>query len=103
MKLTLNIDDALLARVMETTGAKTKTGAIHAALGEVDRRNKLITLLSEDLGMNSDDWKNAFDEKSWADQETARVAETPAAPGAPAAFAAPKIPVRYGRKPRSRR
>ena len=103
MKLTLNIDDELLTRVMETTGAKTKTEAIHAALGEVDRRNQLIALLSEDLGMTSDDWKNAFDEKSWADQAVTQVAETPAATGARAIRAKPKTFVRHGRKPGSRR
>jgi hypothetical protein len=103
MKLTLNINDDLLTRVMETTGAKTKTEAIHAALAEVDRRNKLIALLSEDIGPV--DWKNAFDENSWADQETSRVAEDPAKPGGGTAakpLSSPK-PVRYGRKPRPRR
>jgi Arc/MetJ family transcription regulator len=76
MKLTLNIDDALLTRVMETTGAKTKTDAIHAALAEVDRRNKLVALLAE--GVGPIDWDNAIDEKSWADHgRTSNVAETP--------------------------
>ena len=103
MKLTLNIDDELLTRVMETTGAKTKTEAIHAALGEVDRRNKLIALLSEDLGMTSDDWKNAFDEKSWVDQGLTRVAETPPPAIVPAVRAESKTSVRHGRKPGSRR
>ncbi len=95
MKLTLNIDDDLLTRVMETTGAKTKTEAIHAALAEVDRRNKLIALLSE--GVGDIDWKNAFDEKSWADHsETSLAAETPAAPKPPAVK---RKPTKYGSKP----
>jgi hypothetical protein len=98
MKFTLNIDDALLARVMETTGAKTKTEAIHAALAEVDRRNKLIALLTE--GVGEIDWKNAIDENSWADQEVSlRVAEGPTAAGIPKK----RAPVRYEPKPRSRR
>lgn len=103
MKFTLNIDDALLARVMETTGAKTKTEAIHAALAEVDRRNKLIALLSEDVGPV--DWKNAFDEKSWAANESAIVAESPAPPTPTkrAAKSNPPAPARHGRKPRSGR
>ena len=97
MKLTLNIDDELLTRVMETTGAKTKTDAIHAALAEVDRRNKLIALLSEDIGPI--DWKNAIDENSWADhEETAKIAETPSATST-----TKRKPVRYASKPRSRR
>ncbi len=88
MKLTLNIDDDLLSRVMEATGAKTKTEAIHAALAEIDRRHKLITLLSEDIGI---DWEKDIDEASWAeqDEQTARVAENP--------------PVSRDRKPRPRR
>ena len=88
MKLTLNIDDDLLSRVMETTGAKTKTEAIHAALAEVDRRHKLITLLSEDIGIN---WDTDIDTKAWDrdDETTARIAEIP--------------PVRHDRKSRPRR
>jgi Arc/MetJ family transcription regulator len=76
MKLTLNIDDDLLSRVMESTGAKTKTEAIHAALAEVDRRHKLITLLSEDIGFN---WDTDIDTTAWDrdDAATARIAETP--------------------------
>ncbi len=103
MKLTLNIDDDLLSRVVAMTGAKTKTEAIHAALAEIDRRNKLIALLSE--GVGSVDWKNAYDEKSWADQDTAQVAEEPVKPGEAGAAKSlkPPTPVRYGRKPRSRR
>jgi Arc/MetJ family transcription regulator len=79
MKFTLNIDDALLARVMESTGAKTKTEAIHAALAEIDRRNKLIALLSEEITMTPKEWENAIDESAWdaAEAETARVAEEP--------------------------
>jgi Bacterial antitoxin of type II TA system, VapB len=49
MKLTLNIDDELLDRVRETTGAKTKTEAIHIALNEMDRRHKLISMLAHVL------------------------------------------------------
>ena len=99
MKLTLNIDDELLTRVMESTGAKTKTDAIHAALAEVDRRNKLIALLSE--GVGEIDWKNDIDENSWADHEdTTRVAETPSAAST---TTMKRTPVSYARKPRSRR
>ena len=102
MKFTLNINDELLTRVMETTGAKTKTDAIHAALAEVDRRNKLIALLSEDIGPI--DWKNAIDENSWAVQEeTAMVAETPSGTSMKSTLPLKRTPVRYDRKPRSRR
>ena len=79
MKLTLNIDDALLERVMAATGAKTKTDAIHMALGEIDRRSKLVSLLAEDIGLTPDEWKNAFDENSIPEEDhlSSRVAETP--------------------------
>ena len=97
MKLTLNIDDELLTRVMEATGAKTKTDAIHAALAEVDRRNKLIALLSEDMKI---DFDNDIDVTSWADHEaSAKVAETPGSSSKPTK----RTPVRYASKPRSRR
>lgn len=93
MKFTLNIDDELLARVMETTGAKTKTEAIHYALREIDRRKSLVELLAkDDFGMSAADWKKAFDENSLVDEsdfESARVAE--------------ETPRSSDRKPRPRR
>ena len=90
MKMTLNIDDELLDRVMKFTGAKTKTEMIDNALKEMDRRATLSALLADDFGMTSEDWKNALDPAY--DLETMRAAETP------------KItPVRYGRKSRSDR
>ena len=94
MKMTLNIDDELLDRVMKFTGAKTKTEVIDNALKEMDRRATLSALLADDFGMTSEDWKNALDPAY--DVETMRAAETPKM--------TPKItPVRYGRKPRSNR
>ncbi len=98
MKLTLNIDDELLTRVMDTTGAKTKTEAIHAALAEVDRRNKLIALLSENIGI---DFDKDIDAASWAEpaEESLKVAETPAS----SSHSLKRTPVSYARKPRSRR
>ncbi len=102
MKLTLNIDDELLTRVMESTGAKTKTDAIHAALAEVDRRHKLIALLSDDMGINFD---RDIDVTSWAesDEESAKVAETPGDASKKNVPPIKRIPARYDRKPRSRR
>ena len=99
MKLTLNIDDELLDRVRETTGAKTKTEAIHIALNEMDRRHKLIAMLAkDDFGMTSADWKSAWaDPGRDAEDFVAKVAEKPAK------NATPKKPVKYERKPRSRR
>jgi Arc/MetJ family transcription regulator len=102
MKLTLNIDDELLERVRETTGAKTKTEAIHVALNEMDRRNKLRELLAkDDFGMSAADWKSAWEDPGpEAEDFVAKVAETP---GKPAISATPKKSAKYERKPRSRR
>jgi len=75
MKMTLNIDDELLDRVMKFTGATTKTEAIDKALREIDRKAKLMVLLEDDFGMSGEDWKNAIDPAY--DLETLRVAETP--------------------------
>ncbi len=75
MKMTLNIDDGLLERVMAVTGAKTKTEAIDLALREMDRRARLVEVLGRDHGMTSDDWRNAFEQDY--DVETLRAAEQP--------------------------
>lgn len=75
MKMTINIDDGLLERVMAATGATTKTEAIDHALREIDRRARLVEVLSRDRGMTSEDWKNAFE--PGYDLETLRAAEEP--------------------------
>ena len=85
MKMTLHIDDALLARVMEATGATSKTNAIDIALREIDRRNKLVKLASEGLGLGPDELKDALDPAYELEELRRR-----------------EIPVTYGRKSRSR-
>lgn len=86
MKMTLHIDDDLLSRVMEATGASSKTAAIDLALREIDRRAKLVSLATEGLGVTGDALREAIDPEY--DLEKMRERE---------------IPVTYGRKPRSRR
>ena len=86
MKMTLHIDDGLLARVMEATGTDSKTRAIDLALREMDRRAKLITLTREGLGATPDELHDALDPSY--DLDAMRKKETP---------------VTYGRKPRARR
>jgi Arc/MetJ family transcription regulator len=86
MKMTLNIDDGLLERVMSVTGAKTKTEAIDLALKEMDRRGRLREVLGRDRRMTATDWKNAFE--PGYDLDALRAAEAPAT---------------YARKPRPRR
>jgi len=85
MKMTLHIDEDLLSRVMETTGATSKTKAIDLALREMDRKAKLVKLTSEGLGLNPDELRDAIDPAY--DLNAMRKLETP---------------VTYGRKRRSR-
>lgn len=86
MKMTLHIDDALLSRVMAATGAASKTRAIDLALRELDRRAELRRLTAEGLGLTAEELKEVFDPASNASEPVV-----------------PLEPVRYGRKPRSRR
>jgi len=85
MKMTMHIDDGLLARVMEATGAASKTKAIDFALREMDRRAKLVKLCHEGLGLGPDELREAVDPAY--DLNAMRRSETP---------------VTYARKPRSR-
>ncbi len=86
MKMTMHIDDGLLARVMEATGAASKTQAIDLALREMDRRAKLVRLCHEGLGLGADELRESVDPAY--DLDAARRSETP---------------VTYARKSRSRR
>ncbi len=85
MKMTLHIDEELLARVMEVTGTTSKTKAIDLALREMDRKAKLINLGAAGLGLTPDELKDAVDPAY--DLNALRRSETP---------------VSYARKPRSR-
>ncbi|HKK18706.1 MAG TPA: type II toxin-antitoxin system VapB family antitoxin [Opitutales bacterium] len=76
MKITLNVDDALLDRVVDSTGAKTKTAAIDFALREVDRRTELTKVLARGSGISGEELATLFDPAS--DPAVMRVAEDPA-------------------------
>ncbi len=76
MKLTINLDGALLDRVVKLTGASTKTEAITVALREMDRRARLVEVLREGLGASPDELETLFDPAS--DPLALRVAERPA-------------------------
>ena len=41
MRTTMSLDDALIKELMEISGAKTRTEAIHLAISEFIRRRKL--------------------------------------------------------------
>ncbi len=75
MKITLNVDDDLLNRVVKSTGLKTKTAAIDLALREMDRRSRLYEVLSRGSGVEGEELANMFDPAS--DPMTLRAAETP--------------------------
>jgi Arc/MetJ family transcription regulator len=75
MKLTINLDEKLLDRVVTITGASTKTEAITLALREIDRRARLVEVLREGLDATPDELKNMFDPAS--DPLALRVAERP--------------------------
>lgn len=64
MKLTLNVDEALLDRVVKCTGSKTKTAAIDLALREMDRRARLTEVLSKGSGLSGDELATMFDPSS---------------------------------------
>jgi Arc/MetJ family transcription regulator len=86
MKMTMYIDDELLARVMEATGTTSKTKAIDLALREMDRKAKLVKLATAGLGLSPDELRDAVDPAY--NLEAMRREETP---------------VKYGRKSRPRR
>lgn len=61
MKMTLRIDEKLLASVMAEHDFQTKTEAVHAALKEMDRQARVHKFAEEGLGMSSDELKRAVD------------------------------------------
>ena len=85
MKMTMHIDEDLLARVMEATGATSKTKAIDLALREMDRKAKLIGLASAGLGLGADELRDALDPVYNLDEMRKR-----------------EMPTHYGRKSHSR-
>jgi Arc/MetJ family transcription regulator len=60
MKMTMHIDEEVLDRVMQVTGAKTKREAVEIALNEMARRHKLKELLTQGLGLTPEQLKAEF-------------------------------------------
>jgi Arc/MetJ family transcription regulator len=56
MKMTMHIDEIVLAQVMELTGAKTKTQAVEIALREMARRHQMRKLFRESFGLSPEQW-----------------------------------------------
>ena len=102
MKITMNIDDALLGRVMAAHGITSKTKAVDFALRELDRRSSLKVLLSTSMGYTDAEIISAFDTNY--DLMDLRVAEKPGARKPADSDAKPQPKVTYvAKKPRARR
>lgn len=80
MKMTMHIDEKLLASVMEAYGFESKTEAVEKSLWEMDRRAKLKKFAREGLGLGAGELKNAVDPDY--DLMALRAAEIPAKYGA---------------------
>ena len=78
MKMTMHIDDALLERVIQATGASSKTEAVSLALKEMDRRARLAEFGRKGLGLTKAELMSAFD--PGYDLMALRVAEETPAP-----------------------
>ena len=89
MKMTMHINEDVLAEVMKITGVRSKTKAVEAALTEMVRKHKLKTLGAIGLGMTPEELKNAWEDPFPEDTArwSSRVAEE-----------APKDKVKHGTK-----
>ncbi len=56
MKMTMHIDEAILADVMELTGVSSKTEAVQVALRDLARRHRQRRILREGLGLSPAQW-----------------------------------------------
>ena len=61
MKMTMHIDEALLAEVMAATGAASKTEAVDLALRKVARKFRQRERWKVGLGMTAEEIRAAFD------------------------------------------
>jgi len=75
MKMTMHIDEAVLAEVVRITGVESKTKAVEKALTEMVRRNKLKELGRKGLGLTSEELKTAWEDPF--PQESLKAAEQP--------------------------
>ncbi|MEI6535495.1 MAG: type II toxin-antitoxin system VapB family antitoxin [Verrucomicrobiaceae bacterium] len=61
MKMTMHIDEALLAEVMAATGTTTKTAAVHEALRKIATKYRQRERWKQGLGMSADEIGTSFD------------------------------------------
>jgi len=81
MKMTMHIDETILAEVMDTFGCASKTEAVDFALRELVRKRKLREFGRTGLGLTPDELANAFYPDY--DPMALRVAEPPPRDGKP--------------------
>ncbi|MBP8256738.1 MAG: type II toxin-antitoxin system VapB family antitoxin [Opitutaceae bacterium] len=67
MKMTMHIDEDVLARVVKITGASTKTEAVEIALKEMARRHRMKELFGAGLGFTAAELRSAYDPGSLPD------------------------------------
>jgi Arc/MetJ family transcription regulator len=76
MKMTMHIDEDVLAAVVKITGVASKTKAVEVALTELVRRYRFKELATRGLGLTPDELKNAWEDPF--PQESLKAAEEPA-------------------------
>lgn len=81
MKMTMHIDEGLLASVMAEYGCESKTEAVEMALFEANRRAKLKKFATHGLGFSADELRNSVEPDY--DIMSLRVAESPDSYGKP--------------------
>ena len=62
MKMTMHIDEDVLAEVVRITGVESKTKAVEKALTEMVRRHRLKELGRIGLGLTSERLKTAWED-----------------------------------------
>jgi Arc/MetJ family transcription regulator len=76
MKMTMHIDETVLAEVMRITGVPSKTKAVEVALTEMVRKARLKEIGKKGLGLSAAELKEAWEEPDF--ESSLRVAEEPA-------------------------
>jgi hypothetical protein len=66
MKMTMHIDEKVLAEVMRITGSASKTKAVETALKETVRKARLKQVLGKGSGVPPEQLADAYDPKSLA-------------------------------------
>ena len=62
MKMTMHIDEDVLAMVMKITGVPSKTKAVEVALTEMVKKNKFKELCKKGLGLTPEELKNVWED-----------------------------------------